>query len=32
MRFEQYIFESLDIALDKCETFFQMMGCEYYEQ
>jgi hypothetical protein len=32
MRFDQYRVESLDIALEKCEKFFQTMGCEYYEK
>jgi len=31
MRFDQHRVESLDIALEKCEKFFQTMGCEYYE-
>jgi hypothetical protein len=32
MRFDQHDFESLDNALEKCEKFFQTMGCEYYEK
>lgn len=31
MVFKQYGIKSLDIALEKCEKFFQTMGCEYYE-
>ena len=30
MRFDQHRV-SLEIALEKCEKFFQTMGCEYYE-
>jgi len=32
MRFDQHRVESLDAALEKCEKFFQTMGCEYYEK
>jgi hypothetical protein len=32
MRFDQHRIDDLDIALEKCEKFFQTMGCEYYEK